>query len=295
MALVERGDALTVAVEIALCAARHAALLQVVLDARQSRHAGVVDLRSQATAVGHLHQMAEQAEARNVSHGAHARKLAEAAAGRVQGAHPVTRQTNVFGTQLGFLLGRGEDADTQWFGQVQPAASSGSVVAFHLLLVHQTGDGKAEDRFGRIDRMATSQRDACCVAHRATTGDDFAGDFRRQHVNRPTKDGDGHERVATHGIDVADGIGGGNATEIVGIVDDGHEEVGGRYHPAFLVDTVHRRIVTRSVADPQTRIEVLCATAGKNHVQHLGRYLAAAAGAVTVLGEADRFAHRALS
>jgi hypothetical protein len=94
------------------------------------------------------------------------------------------------------------------------------------------------------------------------------------------------KRVAAHGVDVADGVGGGNAPEVVGVIDDGHEEVGGGDHAALVVQRIDRRVVTRGVAHPQLGVEVLRPAARQDHVQHLGADLAAAAGAVAVLGQA---------
>src|SRR5690606_693652 len=113
-------------------------------------------------------------------------------------------------------------------------------------------------------------------------GHHLAGHFRRQQVDRPAEDGDGHQRVAAHGIDVADGIGGGNTPEVEGIVDNGHEEVGGGYHTPLTVNAVHGRIIPRGIADPQGRVESLGAAAGENHVQYPGGNLAAAARSVAV-------------
>lgn len=285
-------DALAIAVEVAQCAARHAALLQVIFGTGQARYRGVLHACGELAAVGHFHQVAEQAETGDVGHRLDPRQPAEARAGPVQGAHPVTRHADVLGAQPGLLLGSGEDADAQRLGQVQPAAGLGGVVAFHEALLHHAGHGQAEDRLGGVDGVSAGQRDAGFLADLAAAGDHLAGDFRGQHVDRPAEDGDGHQRVAAHGVDIADGVGRGDTAEIEGVVDDRHEEIGGGDHPALLVEGVDSRVVARGVADPELRIEVLRAAAGEDHLQYLGRNLAAAAGAVAVLGQADRLAHR---
>jgi GNAT superfamily N-acetyltransferase len=142
-----------------------------------------------------------------------------------------------------------------------------------VALAHHAGDGQAEDRLGGVDGVAAGQRDAGFGAHGAAAANHFAGHFRRQHVDRPAEDGDGHQRVAAHGVDVADGVGGGDAAEVEGIVDDGHEEVGGRDHAAFVVQGVHGGVVARGVADPQLRVQGLGAALGEDHIQHLGEIL----------------------
>ncbi|MCY1180592.1 hypothetical protein D9M73_210470 [compost metagenome] len=139
--------------------------------------------------------------------------------------------------------------------------------------------------------MAAGQRDAGFGAHRTATADHFAGHFRRQHVDRPAEDGDGHQRVAAHGVDVADGVGGGDAAEVVRVIDDRHEEVGGRDHTALVIEGVDCRVIARGIADPEFRVQGLGAALGENHLEHLRRDLAATTGAVAVLGQTNRLAH----
>ncbi|MNU93557.1 hypothetical protein D3C71_834990 [compost metagenome] len=198
-------------------------------------------------------------------------------------------------TQLALFLGGRKDADPQGFGEIEQATGGGGVVALHVALFHQTGDGQAKDRFWRVDGVPTCQRDARRVTHRTTAAYHFPGNFRGQHVHRPAQNRNRHQRIAAHRIDVADGIGGGNSTEIEGIVDDRHEKVGGRDHAAFIIDCIHRRIIARGIADPKFRVEVLRPTAGQDHFQHLGRNLATASSAVAVLSQANRLAHRGTS
>jgi hypothetical protein len=193
--------------------------------------------------------------------------------------------------QLGLLLGGSENADAQRFGQVQLAADRGSVVALHVSLVHHTGHGQAEDRLRCIDRVSTGQRYARGIAHRTAATNHLAGDLRCKHVDRPAENGDGHQRLAAHGVDVADGVGGGDAAEVEGVIDDGHEEIGRGNHAALCIERIDRSVVARGIADPQPWIEVLRAAARQDHIQHLGRNLAATTRTVAVLGQSDRLAH----
>ncbi|MNE31530.1 hypothetical protein D3C80_1251020 [compost metagenome] len=194
--------------------------------------------------------MAEQAEAGHVGHGLDPVQLAETAARLVQRAHQVARHMLVRRAQQALLLGGGEDADAQWLGQVQLAAFAGGVVTLHEALFHQACDSQAENRLRRIDRMPTGQRNTRRIAHRAAATNHFTGHFRRQHVDRPTQDRDRHQWVAAHGVDVADGVGGGNTAEIERIVDDRHEKVSGGNHAAFFINRIHGCIITRGIADP---------------------------------------------
>ncbi|RMS11946.1 hypothetical protein ALP75_200600 [Pseudomonas syringae pv. actinidiae] len=263
-----------------------------MLDTRQARHSGVIQTSGQTRAVSHLHQMPEQTETGDIGHRRHAGQFAETAARRVQRAHPVTRQADVFFTQFCLLFSSGQNADAQRFGQVQHAAGLRGVVAFHVFFLHHAGDGQAEYRLRRIDGMAARQWDTGSVAHGATATDHFASHFGRQHIDWPAENGDGHQRIAAHRIDVADRIGRGDAAEVERVIDDRHEEVGGRDYAALVVQRVNRCIVTRGITDPEFRVQVLRAAAGKDHVQYPGGNLAATPCSVTVLGQADWLIHR---
>ena len=98
-------------------------------------------------------------------------------------------------------------------------------------------------------------------------------------------------RAAAHGVDVGQRIGRGDAAELEGIVDDGHEEVGGRHDRLLVVEPVDCGVVTVLDADqqvgigfPQMRIE---GRVGQDVAQHRRCDLAAAAAAVGELGQAD--------
>jgi hypothetical protein len=109
-------------------------------------------------------------------------------------------------------------------------------------------------------------------SHTAAAANHFPGNFRRQHIDRPAEDGDGHQRVAAHGVDVADGIGGGDAAEIEGSSTIGMKK--------SVVDTTPRSssmaytaASSREALPTQFRVQVLRPAAGENHFQHLGEIL----------------------
>ncbi len=93
------------------------------------------------------------------------------------------------------------------------------------------------------------------------------------------------KKKATHGVHIRNGIGRGNAPKIVGVVHDGHEEVGGWNHRLAPADVVHRRVVAAGVAHQQVGVLGL-GNAGVQHlVEHGRRNFAATARTVAVLGE----------
>lgn len=76
--------------------------------------------------------------------------------------------------------------------------------------------------------MPAAQGDAGIRTGLATAVDNLLRDLGAQFVDGPTKDRDGHERFAAHRVDIANGVGGGDATKLKGVIHDGHEKVGRR-------------------------------------------------------------------
>ncbi|RMS39072.1 GCN5-related N-acetyltransferase [Pseudomonas ficuserectae] len=291
LGLAQRSDPVAIAFKIAQRAARHTALGNVMLDAGQARYSGVIQTSGQACTISHFNQMPEQTEAGDIGHCQHPGQLAEATARLVQGAHPVARQTDVFITQLRLFLGSSENANAQRLGQVQRAPRLGGVVAFHVLFLHHASYSQTEDRLRRIDGVPASQRDTGSVADGTTTANDFARHFWREDIDRPAEDGDGHQRIAAHRIDITNGIGRGDTAEVERVIDDRHKEVSGRDHAALVIQRIDRCVITRSIANPELGVEVLSAAASEDHVQHPGGNLADTPCSMTVLGQADWLIH----
>jgi hypothetical protein len=107
--------------------------------------------------------------------------------------------------------------------------------------------------------------------------------WRRQHVDRHAHQRQRHDGRAAHGIDVADGVGGGDAAEVERVVDDGHEEVGGGDQRLLVVELVDRGVVGGLDAHQQLgRGMGIAAVPLRISRQHAGRDLAAAAAAVSL-------------
>ena len=140
---------------------------------------------------------------------------------------------------------------------------------------------------GGIDTVATGERDARLVTHLTTAVDHLLGHFRCEYVDGPAEDGDGDDGFAAHGVDVADGVGGGDATEGEGIVDDGHEEVGGGDDALTVADVDHGGVIFAAVADHQGGVVKARDLALQDGVEHLGGDFATAASAVAVLGQTN--------
>ncbi len=111
----------------------------------------------------------------------------------------------------------------------------------------------------------------------------------REHVDRHAHQRQRHDRSASHGVDVADRVGGGNAAEVVRVVDDGHEEVGRRDQRLLVIELVHRGVVGGLDAHEQFLGHGEAGRTLQDFAQHTRGDLAAAAAAVREGCEAYRF------
>jgi hypothetical protein len=93
---------------------------------------------------------------------------------------------------------------------------------------------------------------------------------------------------AAHRVHVADGVGGRDAPELVGVVHDGHEEVGGGDQRLLVVEPVDCRVVGGLDAHHELGRDHSPRVVLEDLRQHAGRDLAAAAAAVREAGEPQR-------
>ncbi len=126
-------------------------------------------------------------------------------------------------------------------------------------------------------------------AHTASPPSRMPADrFDRQLVDRHPDERQREERRAAHRVDVGDRVGRRDRAEVARIVDDRHEEVGGRDDRLPLVQPVDGRIVRRLDPDQQRFGNRGAAGLGDDLLQQRGRDLAAASAAVAELREAKR-------
>ena len=108
----------------------------------------------------------------------------------------------------------------------------------------------------------------------------------RQHADRHADQRQRHDRLAAHGVHVGDRVGGGDAAEVVGIVDDRHEEIGGGDQRLLVVELVDGCVVGGFDAHQQLGWQRHAGRALQDLGQHAGRDLAAAAATVRQRSEA---------
>jgi hypothetical protein len=146
--------------------------------------------------------------------------------------------------------------------------------------LHQAEDHQAVDRLDGIDGVAAGDGDAGFGADALAAADDVTDGFQRQLVDRHAHQGQGHDRRATHGINVGNGVGSGNAAEVERVVDDRHEKVGGGDQRLRVVEAVDGRVVRGFDADHQFFRNREIARIFQDFRQHARCDLAAAAAPV---------------
>ncbi len=229
--------------------------------------------------------MAGQAEAGDVGQRMHAVQRGQLGPGRVElrrrSDHP-----RIAGSVEALLLQRrAEDAHAQRLAQHQDVARAGVGVAAQLARVDQAEHDQAVDRLDRVDAVAAGDRDAGGAADAGAAVEDAPDGRRRQHLHRHADDGQGHDRLAAHRVDVADRVGRRDAAEVVRVVDDRHEEVGRRDQRRALVDLVDRGVVGGLDADQQLRRQRQRRAVVQDAGEHARGKLAAAAATVRERGQ----------
>ena len=158
-----------------------------------------------------------------------------------------------FSIQRIFFECRREYAYTQWFAEYELISRTRICIALEFVGMHQTHHHQPIDGFDRINRVTASDGDACSSTHRFATGQYLAYDLDRQFVDRHTDQCQCHDGCATHGIHIRDGIGGGDTAKVEGIIDDGHEKIGGGNQCLFIIELVDSSIISSFYTDQQLR------------------------------------------
>ena len=109
----------------------------------------------------------------------------------------------------------------------------------------------------------------------------------RQLVHRHADDRQRQDRRAAHGVDIRERVGRGDAAELERVVDDRHEEIGGRDHGLTVVEAVDGGVVRGLGADQQFANGAAAGISARMLLSTDGRQLAAAAAAMRQIGQSD--------
>ncbi|MNY15479.1 hypothetical protein D3C86_1486920 [compost metagenome] len=139
---------------------------------------------------------------------------------------------------------------------------------------------QAVDRLDAVDRMAARDGDARLGADRGPAFQHPANGLNCQLADRHPDDGQGEDRRRPHGVDVGQGVGGGDPAKVERVVDHGHEEVRRGDQGLFVVQPPHSRVVRRLGPHHQIGEGRRLGRAGQDGLEHVGRDLAAATAAM---------------
>ena len=117
-----------------------------------------------------------------------------------------------------------------------------------MLRVYGAGDGVAELDLVVANGMAADHGAAGLHHLGESAGQDALKDGEVAGA-RETDHGERAQGTAAHGVDVAEGVGGGDLAEGVGIVDDGREEIDGLHQRQVGGDQIHSGVVGGVEAD----------------------------------------------
>ena len=182
-----------------------------------------IDLTGQL-AIHHFVQMTQEAETGNVGTAVDVILLAALGSILVEAGHGFDGLVHGFLSSLTHTVSGTDDANTQFLGDDQLVTGMAAIVGVDLVRVNSTHDRQTVLNIHIVDRVTANQH---------TAGfDDFltaAAEDLTQHIDIPalgeTDDIHGSLYFTAHGINVAEGVGGSDLAEGIGIIHHGREEV----------------------------------------------------------------------
>lgn len=162
----------------------------------------------------------------------------------VEGEHGFGGCGDLIGIGQTALEGGGDNTGPESLGQHEAVAGTSVGIGTETGGVDEPGDRVAE--FDGIvgDRMATEEGAFGFLHLGSAAGEDGAQRFDIVFC-RVAEDREGSDWFAAHGVDIAEGVGGGDGAEIKRIVDDGSEEVESLHEGAVVRELVDAGIVRR--------------------------------------------------
>jgi len=144
---------------------------------------------------------------------------------------------------------------------------------------HQPCDGEPVLGFRIVDRVAAHECRAALGADVQAAAEDLLQHVGSEPLERERHEVERGDGPAAHRVDVRERVGGGDAAEVVRVVDDRREEVDRLYQGQLVREPVHACVVRGVGADQHVR--VFRHPQRPNNRQHVARAeLATATGAV---------------
>ena len=168
--------------------------------------------------------MAEQAEAGDVGRCLHRERSQEARGRAVEPEHPSDRRVEMRRLHGVVLVRGGNDAGAHRLGEIEHVAGPGAIFPQEAIGVRAPRDDEAVLRLFVHDRMTAGDDDAGLTGFVGAAAEYLPDDLVRQLAGE-AGDGERQKWLAAHRVDVAQGVGGRNRPERVGVVNNGRKEV----------------------------------------------------------------------
>ena len=154
------------------------------------------------------------------------------------------------------------------------------------LRMHAAGDAEPILGLG-VDHGVPARHHPSRLQHLVGAALEDGRDDGLGHLAREAREVQREEDLASHGVDVGHGVGGGDGTEEIGVVHDGSEEIHGADYRHLVGDAIDSGIVALAETDEEIRMRVVAQAL--QHVPEIsGTHLGCSAGAGGVAGETDR-------
>lgn len=204
---------------------------------------GVVEFGGDLALAAHAGEVAEEAEAGDVGAGADEALLPDGGAGGVEGGHELGGGVGEgVGGEAAFD-GGGDDAGADRFGEVEEVARFGTGVGDDVVGVDESGDGEAVEGLGVLDGVAAGEDAASLGDLVGTAAEDGVDDLGWEDVGGDADDVHGGDGASAHGVDVGEGIGGGDLAVEIGVVHDGGEKIEGLDEGALVIEAIDGGVV----------------------------------------------------
>ncbi len=276
------GDAGGGELAIVVEAARDCALLGIVEGSGEEWDTSGVDFERDVGGESHLAGMAKEAEAGDVGAGVDGETGERFGGGAVEGEHGGDGGIDVLRSGEAALEGGADDAGSDLFGEQEDVVGASAGVGPDAIGVDRAGDGITKLDVFVVDAVAADDGAGGFDHFGGSAFEDLAedGEVAFAGVGEDGERGDG---TATHGVDVAEGVGGGDGAEGERIVDDGGEEVDGLDEGTLRAQPVDARIIGRIEAYQHVRVGRIGQVA-QNVVQNLWTQFRRSTGGLGVRG-----------
>ena len=152
------------------------------------------------------------------------------------------------------FLDRGRNyACAERLGEQQLIAGLRALIRQHALGMNHSRNGISEFCFFIADAVAAHHRASGLDHLRQAAGQNALQNFEIAFVGKTDK-GQRSQRLSTHGIDVAERVGGGDLAEGIGIVHDGREKIHRLHQRRLGREQIHAGVVGVIEADQHIRV-----------------------------------------